>query len=161
MRLAYCYECQTLSKIDDAPTQNPDDDYLLQDWIDRHMHGKHIDDHKGGRVFNVDTEQQGLEESKAMDAIERKAVEEVRAELAKVNAEVFNYRDELREEATKCHRRHGQPHAPGKMCIDYRSDSKRLGSKKTFNELAYLCTYCPYTSSITVEVRRRRGDYNR
>lgn len=157
MRLAFCYECSTLSKIDDAPSTTPEHDYLLQDWIDRHMHGRHIDDHKGGRIFPVVTGD--VEESEAMDAIERKAVEEVRAELAKVNAEVFNYRDELREEAVKCHRKHGQPSAPGKMCIDYKSDSKRIGSKATHNELAYLCTYCPYTSSVTVEVRRRRGDY--
>lgn len=192
MRMAMCYQCHTLSKLDDYKGSNPDNDSVLQDWIQRHLHGFHPDDtggdvrdggqgrHPGGRVFVVDVKQAGLDkfvrtrinprtgrteqisEPMELDKLEMQAVEEIRKDLLKVNQEVYDYRDELREDAVKCHQRHNQPEAPGRPCIDYRAPSKLLGrSGGPQSERQALCTYCPYTSSITVEVRHRRGMYRR
>lgn len=161
MRLCYCYRCKTLSKIDDYTGTRPEYDGLLQDWIDRHMHGLTLDDHPGGRVWAFEVGQ-GVEQSPLMDMIERKAVEEVRADLAKVNQEVFEMRDEVKQDAVACHLRHGQPSWPGKPCIDYQAGAKILGRRNAPKEhRVYLCTFCPYESSVTVAKRAKRGDYRR
>lgn len=170
MRLAFCYvdTCRTLSKLPDYEG-NPDHDSALQDWIDRHMHGLHIDTHPGGRLYQMDDEQEGITRTvstrggvETLSAMEAAAVQEVRAELAKVGIEMNDYRNELRIDAVKCHQKHGQPSHPGKLCIDYQSDSKRLGRKDTpKDKRIYLCTFCPYESSVTVTKRANRGDYRR
>src|SRR5512140_57806 len=139
MRLAYCFECRTLSKVGDFGGTNPEHDGLLQDWIDRHMHGRTLDEHKGGRIFAYDFSAANIErraynpvsgfESEELSAMELAAVQEVRAELLKVNQEVFDFRDEVRMDATTCHIKHGQPSWPGKPCIDYHAGSKLLGRR--------------------------------
>lgn len=148
MRLAFCYHCQTLTKVEiwDGP---PAADPWLQEWINEHMHGMSVDQHPGGRVFLKEASQ--FDHSGAGDRFEEQAIEEVRAELSKANQEVYDIRDGLRYDAVKCHRKHGQPHFPGKPCIDYQSDSKRVGVQKgsvTKGMFHYVCTFCPYSSSI-------------
>lgn len=173
MRLCYCYHCQNLEKIDDVAPGTPTDyDAVLQNWIDRHMHGLHLDVHPGGRMFAFDDSRENIDRSmpsmvtgrerdaEGLSALEAQAVMEVRKELAKNHIEINDYRDQLRTDATDCFRKHHNPEAITRPCIDYHSGSKRLGRKDTPPKWRqYLCTYCPYTSSITVEVRRRRGDY--
>ena len=156
--LAYCYYCKQLQPLDAYNSDRTDDDVLLQEWIDRHMHGMSLDDHPGGRVFplgesNVDT-------SEAPWADLDREVEVVKAKLARQQQEVFALRDELRDDAVVCHRKHHQPELPGKPCRDYHHESKRLGRKdQAPSDLLYLCTYCPYESSVTVAKRALRGDY--
>lgn len=180
MRMCFCYVCRTLTKIDDfkdrdgKPGTNPDHDVVLQDWIDRHMHGLALDDHPGGRVFPFDDEQSHLSRAGVghrlpedprftnvpADSIERHAIEQVREELAKNHIDMADYRDELKDDATKCHRSHGQPSYPGKPCIDYQAANKRLGSKRmpsTWQK--WLCTYCPYETTVVTVKRWNRGDY--
>jgi hypothetical protein len=147
----------------------PEHDVVLQDWIDRHMHGMAVDDHPGGRIFTYDVEQENINRNVVtkdgrvigeMDNDEMKAVQAAREELRKIGQEVNDYRDELRYEAVRCHQKHGQPSLPGKPCIDYQAESKRIGRKDVPKESRqHLCLYCPYESSVTVTKRARRGDY--
>lgn len=157
MRIAYCYSCHGLNKLDtyEGP---PEYDVLLQRWIDEHLHGIPVDLHPGGRVFVKDAS--NFDHSGAGGAIEEQMVEEVRAELAAVNLEVYAMRDSVKEDAVKCHRQHKQPSWPGKPCIDYKTESKSLGRKDVPEEFRqYQCTYCPYNETVTVEMRRRNGMY--
>lgn len=159
MRIAYCYHCRSLTRVE--PYEGPPEyDVHLQRWIDEHLHGMSVDDHPGGRVFIKDASQ--FDHEGAGSAFEEQAVEEVRAELAKANQEVYAYRDAVKEDAVKCHRKHGQPHWPTKPCPDYRSDDKRIGRTnvpKDFQQ--YVCTYCPYNETVRVDARARAGWYKK
>ena len=177
MRLAYCYSCKTLSKIDDYDGGYTDDgeptsDYLLENWIERHKHGLNTnvepgatrDAHPGGVVFPFegrDIEVTGgrLDGVGVQVANE---VEQVRAELARAGHEVFALKDELREDANGCFIKHKRPTYPDKKCIDYHDDSKWLGRKETVDDQTvavqqgYLCSFCPYETNVSIA---RRG-YN-
>lgn len=182
MRMAFCYCCRTLSKLPDYKGSNPDNDAVLADWIERHLHGFHHMDtgpdpelredgrrHPGGRVFVSETPSQFDPTTPYGEgSFESDMVEEIRAELQQMGLQMQDYRDELREDAVKCHHKHGQPDLNnGKPCIDYRASSKKIGSRYAHmslngaRDLAYLCTHCPYESSVTVAIRSRRGDYRR
>lgn len=175
MRLATCFSCRTITKLSDFEGHNPDHDVVLQDWIDRHLHGVAVDDipgprHPGARIVAVDMPDittspqfQAMpieDQEQALERIEGEAVIQLQSELMTATNEVFTYRDDLREEAAKCYLRHHSPSYPGQPCIDYRDDSKRVGRTKVPPKLQkYLCHFCPYSSTITVELRRRRGAY--
>lgn len=171
MRLCYCYHCRTLSKIEGF-LGRPEDDRLLQDWIDRHMHGLTEDQHPGGRIFPMEVPELASSPRRMLEAgiddpaddpvFERKAVEHVKALLAQQQHEVLGeLRDELKDDAAKCFNRHRRPEHPGKPCIDYNADHKRLGRRnQPPSDMAMLCTYCAYTSTVTVAKRIKRGDYN-
>lgn len=166
MRLAYCYHCKTLSKLADYLGPSADD-RLLQDWIDRHMHGIPIDRHPGGRIFPMGEPELAIapnltllserEQEIDRDLFERAAVETVKAVLAQQQHDVLvEFRDELKEDAVKCFNKHRRPTA----CVDYHASHKKLGGRgQKDDELAYLCTYCPVESVVTVRKRAQRGDY--
>lgn len=156
VRIAYCYQCETLTVVE--PYEGPPEyDVHLQHWIDAHLHGKTPDDARG-MLFVKEPSQ--FDHSGAGSAIEEQAIEEVRAELRKANLEVYALRDNVKEDAVKCHQRHGQPHWPHKLCGDYKDDSKRLGRTDVpprFQQ--YQCTYCPYEVTVETEKRWRAGGY--
>jgi hypothetical protein len=158
MRIAYCYHCQSMTKVEpyDGP---PEFDQHLQRWIDEHLHGMSLDDHPGGRIFIK--EASNFDHSgEAGSAIEEQMVEEVRSELAEANLEVYAMRDSVKEDAVKCHRKHGQPHYPVKLCADYKAESKSLGRKDVPEQFRqYQCTYCPYEETVGFEKRWRAGMY--
>lgn len=81
---------------------------------------------------------------------------------------IKDYRDQIGEDAVRCHRAHNQPAWPGTPCIDYKSDAKRLGGglsvkvslrRRDPAKLQYLCTYCPYESTVTTAKRVEKGAY--
>lgn len=180
MRLAFCFLCRKLERLNDFDgldfndPRSHENDVLLSNWIERHMHGKHVDDHPGGRIFPFDDSRENVSREMligeggsahsalGLEALESQAVEQVKKLLADQQMEVMEYRDQLRDDAAKCFNRHGNPEWPGKPCLDYQAKDKRLGRSnidKKFQQ--YLCTYCAYQSSVTVEIRARRGDYKR
>ncbi len=157
LRIAYCYQCKTMTKVE--PYEGPPEyDQHLQYWIDQHLHGKSPDDARG-MVFAKDASQfdhTGM----AGDAIEEQMIEEVRAELAQANLEVYAMRDGLKYDAVVCHRKHGQPSWPGKLCADYQADQKRVGRTDVPEQYQqYLCTYCPYEETVRVQKRWQAGQY--
>jgi hypothetical protein len=167
VRLCYCYHCKTLSKIADYDGEytfdsEPLNDALLENWVERHMHGYSVDQHPGGRVFAFvgrDIEVHGgrLDGVGVDIAYE---VEHVRSELAQAGHEIFELKDELKDDAQKCFVRHSRPSYPDKKCIDYHDDSKWLGRKEKVEgqtvavQQGYLCSYCPYETAVSIE---RRG----
>jgi len=177
MRLATCFSCRTITKLSDFEGANPDHDVVLQDWIDRHLHSVPVDEipgplHPGAQVavvempditrspkfFSMPIEDQ----ERALERIEGVAVYDLQSELQRTTQQVFEYRDDLRDEAAKCYLRHHSPSYPSRGCNDFRDDSKRLGRTKVPKKLQkYLCSYCPYSSTIMVELRRRKGVYAR
>lgn len=176
MRLAYCYLCRKLERLDDFEIdfndpRSAEHDVLLSNWIERHMHGREVDDHPGGRLFPFDDSRENVDTSLRLTdgatldidgvaALEMQAVQEVKKKLQENQMEVLEYRDQLREDAGVCFNKHGNPEFPGKPCIDFECAEKRLGRKNTPKKFQqYLCTYCPYTSTVTVAKRHRRGDY--
>jgi hypothetical protein len=175
MRLATCLSCRTITKLSDFEGTNPDYDVVLQDWIDRHLHGVPVDEipgplHPGAHVAVVDmpdiTRSPAFfsmpieDQERALERIAGEAVIDLQSELLRTTQQVFEYRDDLRDEAAKCYLKHHSPSYPERGCIDYRDDSKRVGRTKVPKGFQkYLCHFCPYTSTITVELRRRRGAY--
>ena len=162
LRIAYCYQCQSLSKVE--PYEGPPEyDAHLQRWIDEHLHGKSPDDARG-MLFAKEASQfdHTGSESGEGDAIEEQMVEEVRAELRQANLEVYALRDSVKEDAVKCHRKHGQPHWPTKPCPDYRSESKSLGRKDMPEQYRqFQCTYCPYQVGVDFEKQWKAGVYKK
>jgi len=158
LRIAYCFHCNSLTKVE--PYEGPPEyDAHLQRWIDEHLHGMSIDDHPGGKLFTKEASQFD-HSGEAGEAIEEQMVEEVRSELAKVNLEVYAMRDSVKEDAVKCHRKHGQPHYPQKGCPDYRSESKALGRQDVPEQFRqFQCTYCPYEVSVAFAKDWKKGVY--
>jgi hypothetical protein len=165
MRLCYCYHCKTLSKIDDyagayREDSEPINDVLLENWVERHMHGYSVDQHPGGRVFAFvgrDIEIQGGRDGVGVDVANE--VEHVRSELAQAGHDVFELKDELKDDAQKCFVKHKRPMYPDRKCIDYHADSKWLGHKERAEgqdfdtQQGYLCSFCPYETAVSIVSR--------
>jgi hypothetical protein len=158
-RLLFCYTCRTLTKVPAKPhhTTPNEHDHALNEIVERHQHHE-VPEHnrKGGRLWATD--------QKTWDSMD--VVTEVRKELMAHQVWIEEYRDTLMEDAAKCHRKHGQPEWPGKPCIDYKTDKKRIGGplgrrSLDLNQLQYMCTYCPYESTVTTAKRFERGDYDK
>ena len=176
MRLATCLSCRTITKLSGFEGTNPDHDVVLQDWIDRHLHGVPVDEipgplHPGAQVAVVDMPEITRspkffsmpieDQERALERIEGAAVMNLQSELQQMTQQVFEYRDDLRDEAAKCYLRHNSPSYPTRGCIDFRDDSKRVGRTRVPAKLQkHLCDFCPYSSTIMVEMRRRRGAYS-
>lgn len=78
----------------------------------------------------------------------------------------------FKEDASKCYNQHNRPDlGAGKACIDYRSESKRIGrpteegravlkdNYKLGSGDPHLCDWCPYQSTVATEIRARKGLY--
>ena len=77
----------------------------------------------------------------------------------------------FKEDAMKCWNQHRNPELPGKPCIDYMSESKRIGrptaeGKAVLKENVklgktdpHLCQWCPYQTTVLTEMRARKGMY--
>lgn len=76
------------------------------------------------------------------------------------------------DDALKCYSQHRRPdYGQGKPCIDYMSESKRIGRPTTEGQLAikenfklgakdpHICQWCPYHSTVTTAIRAQKGMY--
>lgn len=157
-RLVICYDCGTLTKIGPPPDSREDGELFRvvreHQHLDRGEHDVHM------QLFPTS--------AKTWERLD--VTTEFRKELLANQIYVQDYRDQIGEDAVRCHKQHGQPEWPGKPCIDYKSDVKRLGlglgkklsismARRDPQNLQYLCTYCPYDSTVTTQKRWDRGDY--
>lgn len=155
-RLVMCYDCNTLTKIGPSPDAREDPEVFRVVQAHQHLERGPHDVHM--QLFPT-----------SQVTWERLDVTtEFRKELMANQVYVQEYRDQIGDDAVKCHQLHGQPAWPGSPCIDYKTDAKRLGfglGKKSImlrrdpQRLQYLCTYCPYESTVSTQKRWDRGDY--
>lgn len=151
-RLLQCLDCTKLIKVpseDDDPRND-----ALDDVVRRHQH-QEIPEHlrKGGNLVKIPQD--------TWDLLGEETV--INSALEKLKWEADAYRDQLREDAGRCFRQHGNPDVnEGRHCIDYNTDSKRLGVTKgrPKDQQLYLCQFCPYTSSIVTAIRHQKGMYS-
>jgi hypothetical protein len=162
-RLLLCKDCGVLTKVPGAPHNGfvPDGGWPELDHIvAQHQHTE-IPEHKrkGGMLFPTT--------QKTWDTLD--PTTEVRKWALANQVWISEYKDTLMEDAGKCFRKHHSPEFPGKPCIDYKTDAKRIGApsgnKRSIalddkrGKLQFLCTYCPYESTVTTAKRIIRGDY--
>ena len=188
-RLAQCNMCHILQRMPDVPPKTPlvpariefkegfdfiyrDEeglpqmvaafDPILEDFVEKHSHGREDRDVIGGliQVYQVD--------QKTWDTMD--VVTKIQTELQRQTNEWYDERDEYREEALKCYNRHGNPDIDS-GCSDYMNEDRRIGPA-TYDDgdghtitvppkyRQYLCYVCPFQQTyIQVELRRRRGAY--
>ena len=176
MRLATCLSCHTITKLSDFEGANPEHDVVLQDWIDRHLHAVPVDEipgplHPGAQIAVVDmpdiTRSPKFlampieDQERALERIAGVAVYNLQSELQRQTQQVFEYRDDLRDEAAEVLPPSPLAELPGaRAATTTADDSKRVGRTKVPKKLQkYLCHFCPYSSTIMVELRRRKGAY--
>jgi hypothetical protein len=137
-------------------------DPVLEDFVDKHSHGREDRDVIGGliQVYQVD--------QRTWDAMD--VVTKIQEQLQRQTNTWYEERDEYREAALKCYAEHGNPDLD-KGCPDYMDDSKRIGPASYKDDdgrtitvppkfRQYLCYVCPFQQTyIQVELRRRKGMY--
>ena len=146
---------------DNLPVMVAAFDPVLEDFVEKHSHGRDDRDVIGGliQVYGVD--------QKTWDTMD--VVTKVQDALQKQTNEWYEERDEYKDAALKCYNAHGNPDLQN-GCSDYLDDSKRIGRAhyedddgKTITVppkfRQYLCYVCPYQGEIQVELRYRRGAY--
>ena len=188
-RLAQCNMCHILQRMPDVPPKTPlvpariefkegfdfiyrDDtglpqmvaafDPVLEDFVEKHSHGREDRDVIGGliQVYAID--------QRTWDSMDM--VTKIQEQLQKQTNQWYEERDEYREEALKCYNRHGNPDIDS-GCSDYMNDDRRIGPA-TYDDgdgrtitvppkyRQYLCYVCPFQQTyIQVELRRKRGAY--
>ena len=188
-RLAQCNACHVLQRMPDVPKGVPkvpahiefkegfdfvyrDDDGLpqmvaafdpvLEDFVDKHTHGREDRDVISGliQVYQVD--------QKTWDTMD--IVTKIQDQLQAQTNQWYEERDEYRDAALQCYNRHGNPDIQT-GCSDYLNDDRRIGPA-TYDDgdghtitvppkyRSYLCHVCPFQqAAIQVELRRRRGAY--
>jgi hypothetical protein len=149
-RLAYCSECKSISRLDDRLDPDPDNDPVGHEWVKRHWHG--------GRTEAAFADCPDLPD----DWSHSQHVTQFKEALLSNNPhyDVHELRDEIKDDALSCFRKHDNPSYDGRRCIDYHSDAKRLGvGELPAAARRYLCDFCPYEESVRVEKRWRAGQY--
>jgi hypothetical protein len=188
-RLAQCNICHILQRMPDVPSGVPkvpariefkegfdfvykDDDDLpqmvaafdpvLEDFVEKHTHGREDRDVISGliQVYQVD--------QRTWDTMD--VVTKIQDQLQAQTNQWYEERDEYREEALKCYNAHGNPDLSD-GCPDYMDDSKLIGHASYKDDdgktitipprfRQYLCYVCPFQQTyIQVELRRKRGAY--
>jgi hypothetical protein len=84
------------------------------------------------------------------------------------DAWVYESTNTYAEDALKCYQRHNRPK---EGCVDWWSDSKRIGRPTEVGKLAlkenqkmgksdpHLCQFCPVASYVQTEINHKRGLY--
>lgn len=153
MRLAGCYYCNTLSKLADYDGL-PENDALLEDWVQRHRHGFHPDEPGAPRgmvlrLDEMDIEVGGGGPNDGQKLSIGNMVEAVKGKLGEQTKKQWEVRDEVKDDALSCFNKHNNPSWPGKPCSDYKSDAKLLGRKNMPKEhRVFLCNVCPYEETV-------------
>lgn len=153
-RLLACYTCLSIDKLPPYEgREGPGGEYLDDDPVLEHLLLGH-QDHRG-RIFRVD---EGTWEN-------LQARTKISQQLFADQAAQVEFRDQLKDDAHSCWKKHNRPGRDGLLnCPDFRDGSKRLGNPSKTRQSAavaavYLCSFCPYNSSVETEVRWRRGAY--
>lgn len=137
------------NKPDGEVIMVPEYDPLMDDFVERHTHGRPDTDAIDYiKSFNVD--QATYERVDVVTAIKK--------ELSKATGEQFAESEHYKEGALQCYNAHGNPDAK-KRCPDLFSDEKRIGRSKGVpkKHQMYLCHMCPFVQSEVVTMLRDRA----
>lgn len=168
MRLLHCNVCHSVEEIPDY-SGNDEVDPLVEKVVMEHNRRDPMA-HGGGatlpmRLALVDDMDYAYGRE---DVLKRLAEEGKSVGFDPWVGEAFNT---FSEDAGKCYNQHRRPEYPEKPCIDYMSESKRIGRptaegqhviKENYKMGAsdpHLCQWCPYHSTVQVELRARKGMY--
>lgn len=169
MRLLHCGVCKTVEEIPDYEGAE-DVDPLVEKVVMEHNRRDPMA-HGGGeklpmRLAQVDD----LEYAHSRDEVMKRLMEDSKeVGMDPWVGEAFNT---FSVDAGKCYNQHRRPdYGQGKPCIDYRSESKRIGRPTAEGKLAIkenaklgakdprLCDWCPYQSTVTTAIRAQKGMY--
>lgn len=178
MRLLFCDLCKTLEEIPDYEGEM-EVDPLVEDLVRRHNerdpmgHGGRDIRHSPMRIAVIEpTEHMTSDQVWAADR--ENILKQLNEQNKKVGFSSWAYEslNTWQEDAMTCFRRHRRPDiGNGKPCIDFWSDSKRIGrpteiGKQVLKENAklgtgdpHLCQFCPYFSGVQTEIRFKQGMY--
>lgn len=177
MRLLYCRTCaQTpgrlppLEEIPDLDYELPEGDVdpLVEHVVERHTtmdpmgHGSSSMENSPFRLMHIPDEEWNADKQGVIKAIN--------AENKKVgmDAWVYESHNTYAEDALRCYVEHQRPK---EGCIDYWSESKRIGRPTTEGRQAvkdqyklgerdpHLCQYCPVQSWVSTQVNFKHGLY--
>lgn len=176
MRLLFCDFCKTLEEIPDYEGSAKIDP-LVEELVRRHnerdpmAHGGRDIHHSPMRLVKIEPDG-----PRTSDEVWEKDREEILKRLNMENkkvgmsAWVYEAMNTYAEDALTCYKRHHRPDE-GSPCIDYWSDSKRIGrptaiGKQVLKEAPktgvadpHLCQWCPYYTVVQTNVRWKAGMY--
>jgi len=178
MRLLFCDHCHTLEELPDYDGNDPVDP-LLEGLVFKHnerdpmAHGGRDLHHSPMRLVHIEPDG-----TRTSDEVWEKDREKILKKLNEENKKVgmaswaYESMNTYAEDALRCYRDHRRPDlGAGNPCIDYWSDSKRIGrptkigkqvlkeAPKTGTNDPHLCQWCPYYSTVATEVRWKAGMY--
>ena len=169
MRLLFCNFCKSLEEIPDY--DGPEDvDPMLEELVMRH----NVRDPMahGGVELRSSPMRVAVTTKREWATDRAKVIKRVNEENLKVgfDAWVSEAVNTYAEDAMHCYRRH---HRPEQGCVDWWSDSKRIGrptpegravvreSYKLGQSDPHLCQWCPVATFVQTEINFRKGLYSR
>ena len=180
MRLLFCDLCHTLEEVPDYEGEDPVDP-LVEGLVRKHNerdpmgHAGRDVQRSPMRLVKIEPDPNRMLSSDEVWETDRENVlKQLNDENKKVGFSSWAYEamNSYAEDALICYRRHDRPDlGNGKPCIDYLSDSKRIGrptdiGKKVLKEAPkmgtsdpHLCQWCPYYSTVMTQVRWKAGMY--
>jgi hypothetical protein len=175
MRLLCCNHCHTVDEVPDFEG-NLDEtggiDPLIEAVVMKHNQRDPMA--HGGRNLQFSPIRIAVVEDSAWATDKEGVLKQLQSENKKVGFDAWAYEavNTYQEDAMTCYRRHKRPDlGAGKPCIDYWSDSKRIGrptaigkqilkeNEKLGARDPHLCQFCPYFSTVQTQARWERGMY--
>lgn len=143
-----CYTCNVNIKLPDHDGPEGSYDAYLDEACKRHQHGGE----GKGQLF---AHAEGLDNLLDIE-------KQITSEYNKRGRWFNETRDEFREDAIACWKKHNSP-GIDEGCVDFRTDAKLLGRKHGVRAEArrYLCSFCPlsavWATDDQLHVGARRG----
>jgi len=155
-------ESMTMKDDQGLPKMVPQFDPMLEDFVERHGHGRDDREAIAGAIQVYGCDQ------RTWDSID--VVQKIKGELHAASGQWYEERDQYRSDATECYNAHGNP-TTDDGCPDYLDASKMIGHGRFRDDdggrheippqfRQFLCYMCPFQHAyVQVELRRQRGLY--
>jgi hypothetical protein len=165
-RLLVCRKCQTVEELPlyDGPAELEAQDPMLDGMVRRHVQ-KHGDLEPDAAALLVASEdlchcpKHRGSGATLWEGHRDEVLGNLKERWTGFHPEFYATKDTYREDALKCYTAHRRP--KGTDCVDWRSDHKRLTPENWKGREVYLCDFCPVASTVTTEMRHKRGMYKR
>lgn len=169
MRLLFCNHCKSLEEIPDYDG-DAEVDPLIEEVVRQHNVRAPME--HGGANLTASPMRIAVVDDLEWAMDREKIIKQINESNKKVgfDAWVSEAHNTYGEDALKCWHAHREP-GEGKPCIDYWSDSKRIGrptaegrvvlkeNPKLSTDDPHLCQWCPYYTHVMTEVRHKKGMY--